>query len=94
MAKNMAKSRKRDNASLQNSRAVRPSAYSENDQSVESSGPTQSGGDITAAMPDRDRVARRAYERYLARGGSEGGAMDDWLAAERELAPDRDRKPD
>ncbi len=28
----------------------------------------------------------RAYELYLARGGSDGQAWDDWLAAERELS--------
>jgi hypothetical protein len=33
----------------------------------------------------RDRVARRAYELYLARGGGHGQDFDDWLAAEREL---------
>jgi hypothetical protein len=32
-----------------------------------------------------DRVALRAYELYLARGGSDGRDFDDWLAAEREL---------
>ena len=32
-----------------------------------------------------DRVAARAYELYLARGGGDGQAWDDWLAAEREL---------
>jgi hypothetical protein len=31
------------------------------------------------------RVAARAYELYLARGGSHGSDWDDWLAAEREL---------
>jgi len=30
-------------------------------------------------------VARRAYERFLARGGSHGHDVEDWLAAEREL---------
>ena len=35
---------------------------------------------------DRDRIAMRAYELYLARGGADGGDFDDWLAAERELA--------
>ena len=35
--------------------------------------------------PERDRVAMRAYELYLARGGGDGQAMDDWLCAEREL---------
>jgi hypothetical protein len=34
----------------------------------------------------RDRVAMRAYELYLARGGTDGADFDDWLAAERELA--------
>ena len=29
----------------------------------------------------------RAYELYLARGGRDGAAMDDWLNAERELNP-------
>jgi hypothetical protein len=33
-----------------------------------------------------DRVALRAYELYLARGGSDGGDFDDWLTAERELS--------
>ena len=34
---------------------------------------------------DRERVARRAYELYQARGGGEGRADEDWYAAEREL---------
>jgi len=34
----------------------------------------------------RDRVAMRAYELYLARGGGDGGDFDDWLAAEREVS--------
>ena len=45
----------------------------------------QSSGDTTAARPDPDRVARRAYELYLARGGSGGGPLDDWLEAEKEF---------
>ena len=35
---------------------------------------------------DRNRIAMRAYELYLQRGGADGGDFDDWLAAERELA--------
>ena len=46
----------------------------------------QSAGDTTAAVPDRDRIAARAYEIYLARGGADGASMDDWLAAEREFS--------
>jgi hypothetical protein len=45
----------------------------------------QNVGDTTAAAPDRERIAMRAYELYLARGGSDGAAMDDWLTAEREF---------
>lgn len=33
-----------------------------------------------------DRIAARAYELYLARGGGHGQDWDDWLEAERELA--------
>ena len=36
-----------------------------------------------------DRVSQRAYELYLARGGSDGRDFDDWLTAERELTSDR-----
>ena len=46
----------------------------------------QSVGDTTAAAGDRDRIARRAYELYLQRGGAGGDAMDDWLTAEREVS--------
>ena len=30
------------------------------------------------------QIRERAYEIYLARGGQEGNAVSDWLAAERE----------
>ena len=46
----------------------------------------QSVGDTTASDIDRERVAMRAYELYLARGGGDGAALEDWLAAEREFA--------
>jgi hypothetical protein len=48
-------------------------------------GAPTTAGDTTAANPDRERVATRAYELYLARGGGDGRAMEDWLLAEREL---------
>lgn len=55
----------------------------------------QAVGDTSAASADRERVAMRAYELYLARGGGEGSALDDWLAAEREFtARDPDREPE
>jgi Protein of unknown function (DUF2934) len=37
----------------------------------------------------RDRIAQRAYELYLARGGTHGSDWDDWLAAEREILGDQ-----
>src|SRR5215203_2636672 len=45
--------------------------------------------DTTAAPRERDRIAMRAYELYLARGRGEGAAMDDWLRAEQEMTDSR-----
>lgn len=45
----------------------------------------QSSGDTAAAHVDRDRIAERAYELYVRRGGGDGRDLDDWLEAEREL---------
>jgi hypothetical protein len=49
------------------------------------SGAPQNGGDTAAATIDRDLLAQRAYELYLARGGEDGRDLEDWLTAEREL---------
>lgn len=46
---------------------------------------SRDGGQTAAANVDSQRVAQRAYELYLARGSSDGQAMEDWLIAEREL---------
>ena len=37
-------------------------------------------------VPTREEIELRAYEIYLERGGKEGNAFDDWLAAEKELS--------
>jgi hypothetical protein len=37
------------------------------------------------ATASTGNVARRAYDRYLARGCEHGHDVDDWLQAEREL---------
>lgn len=37
-----------------------------------------------STISDQD-VARRAYEIYERRGGTDGAALDDWLQAERDL---------
>jgi hypothetical protein len=44
------------------------------------------GAEQASGQRSPDRIAARAYELYLARGGSDGGDFEDWLAAERELA--------
>lgn len=45
----------------------------------------ETAGDDTVSQPERERVAQRAYELYLARGGADGQADEDWFSAEREL---------
>ena len=42
-----------------------------------------------SSMPGREEIASRAYQRYLDSGSTDGYDIDDWLAAERELAPER-----
>lgn len=66
----MAKTRRRDDASS-----------SSNTSTLENSEPNGTNG-----RPDPERISARAYELYLARGGADGQAWDDWLAAERELS--------
>jgi hypothetical protein len=36
-----------------------------------------------------EEIASRAYQRYLDRGSADGYDIEDWLAAERELARER-----
>ena len=43
----------------------------------------QSG--VEGREPTEDDIRRRAYERYLERGGGHGTDFEDWLAAEREI---------
>lgn len=46
-------------------------------------------GNETAMSPaetdSSDSIARRAYDRFHARGGEHGRDQEDWLEAEREL---------
>ena len=48
---------------------------------------TRSAGTKSASVKqiDRDTIAKRAYELFVARGGQNGHDVDDWLIAEREL---------
>jgi DUF2934 family protein len=38
-----------------------------------------------------DRIAKRAYERFVARGCTHGSDREDWAAAERELVAEQPR---
>jgi len=40
---------------------------------------------------DHERVAERAYQLFIERGGRHGRDMDDWLAAEREVSGREER---
>jgi hypothetical protein len=40
--------------------------------------------DQTRGAADRERIQRRAYERYQERGGGHGHDQEDWYEAERE----------
>jgi hypothetical protein len=66
----MAKNRKRDIDAQPSGETTAPHAADE----------------TTAAAFDRERIAARAYELYQRRGGEDGDAMEDWLAAEREFS--------
>lgn len=43
-------------------------------------------------VPDREAVARRAYELFEARGHLPGHEEEDWLEAERQLGGERKPK--
>jgi hypothetical protein len=49
-------------------------------------GVTTASAQRPKSAPSHEDIARRSYEIYLARGGEEGHAEEDWLAAERELS--------
>jgi hypothetical protein len=54
-------------------------------QSVLTPGDRANGLHAGTIEDPRDRIAHRAYELYLARGGAHGADFDDWITAEREL---------
>jgi len=41
--------------------------------------------DANEKSPTREQIERRAHQKYLERGGRNGGDLEDWLAAEKEL---------
>jgi hypothetical protein len=38
-----------------------------------------------AVSPSREAIGKRAFELFVARGGANGNAFEDWVRAEREL---------
>jgi hypothetical protein len=50
-------------------------------ESPENAGPREQ----QSRRPDPEQVARRAYERFVQRGGEHGRDLEDWVAAEKEL---------
>ena len=44
----------------------------------------------TFKIPMHEQIERRAYQIYLERGFHPGNALEDWLAAERELTESPD----
>lgn len=54
-------------------------AAKRNQSAGESNEPSDRGGTRL------ERISRRAFEIYQARGGLHGRSLDDWLAAEREI---------
>jgi len=45
-----------------------------------------------SASTKEQEIAQRAYFIYLARGGNDGHALDDWLQAEQELREQNTRQ--
>jgi hypothetical protein len=50
-------------------------------------------GEQSVEEPRISRIAKRAHELYMARGGEHGRDIEDWLQAEREIDDERDTQP-
>jgi hypothetical protein len=57
----------------------------------ESQQQTQPPGVNDHSAPADEEIAQRAYELYLARGGTHGQDLADWLEARRQLEDPGDR---
>ena len=66
----------------------RPQAVDLSDSSAREAGTATAAEPTIPPAYDRDRVATRAYQLYMERGGADGGDLDDWLSAERECRTD------
>ena len=47
--------------------------------------PQGANAPLTVRVPTHDQIAARAYEFFLARGGTDGEDIEDWLRTEQEL---------
>jgi len=47
--------------------------------------PPVTSPDTPVTSMSRDEIERRAYQRFVERGGMDGADIEDWLRAEREL---------
>jgi hypothetical protein len=85
MAKRTSRSKPGDATANETAKAPKPLT------SARSKGTAQAQSETTGAPappdvePTDDDIRHRAYQRYLERGGADGGEVDDWLQAEQEL---------
>lgn len=47
--------------------------------------PARAKAKTTKKLSTQEKIAMRAYEIYLERGGAPGNPLEDWVRAEREL---------
>ena len=65
----------------------KPKEYRDTEPQATSAAQAESAETSVADSPRHEEIRIRAYEIYIERGGQAGHDLDDWLDAERELAP-------
>jgi len=65
----------------------------ENQTAVTSSNTQTPSASHPGPAPSEQEIAARAYEIFLGRGATDGGDLDDWLQAERELTAKSNETP-
>jgi len=61
-----------------------PAAAAKAEVSVVAAAPAAAAAP-SVASPSREAIGKRAFELFVARGGANGNAFEDWVRAEREL---------
>jgi hypothetical protein len=64
-----------------------PKEHRETEPHATSAAQAASAETSVADSPRHEEIRMRAYEIYIEHGGQAGHDLDDWLQAERELAP-------